>query len=58
MDLRRHVDDAAINMAGQYASWPVAGALLLHPQPDLSSVITFIPAERARCASRAVDYTG
>ena len=31
VDLRRHMDDAEITMAGQYASWPVTGPPACRP---------------------------
>jgi hypothetical protein len=31
VDLRQHTDDCTINMAGQYASWPVTGHAARRP---------------------------
>lgn len=31
VDLRQHADDCTINMAGQYASWPVTGHAARRP---------------------------
>ena len=48
VDLRRHMDDAAINMAGQYESWPVAGVLHLSITSNLYRPVIICMLSRLR----------
>ncbi|CAL8466648.1 g6184 [Coccomyxa elongata] len=52
VDLRQHVDDCTINMAGQYASWPVTGHAARRPFRFFQLLLLPLAASSSRASSR------
>lgn len=52
VDLRQHIGDCTINMAGQYASWPVTGHAACRPFRYFRLIVLGGPAVSGRASDR------